>query len=760
MNDILTGLNDQQAKAAAVIDGPLLILAGAGSGKTKTLTHRIAHLLANGVDGSQILAVTFTNKAATEMKTRIETLLKAQEFRFRMPSVGTFHSTCVRILRQDIEELPRTLTRNFVIFDSDDAKNLIKMIIKELGMSDKEIKYRAVASHISGAKNQLMTPADYDSNTEDNRFTRAVKQIFPIYQKRLEDHNALDFDDLLQKTVELFEHCPQVLEKYHRKWNHLMVDEYQDTNFAQYRLVRLLADHHQNLCVIGDDHQSIYRFRGADYTNILNFEKDFPDATVIKLEQNYRSSANILANANALIDRNETGRKKNLWTDKDTGDPVEIVEVFNEKEEGNLIANRIAEVVQGISPTPGGSDTEVKNGGMSQKISYGDIAILYRMNAQSRSIEEALLRKQIPYQIVGGVRFFDRREIKDIIAYLRLIFNPKDDVSFLRIINVPKRSLGAATLETLKDFARNYDMSLLEVLAHVQDIPGINQSKKTVLQTFWDLITELRETAVDKPISILLDRVVSKTNFLAYLDDGTAEGESRQQNVKELFSVAARYDAAENPLADFLEGVALISDLDNLQNGQAAVTLMTIHASKGLEFPYVFLPGWETGIFPGKAAEFNFDDLEEERRLGYVALTRAEKNCCILHTRQRTLFGQTEYSSPSKFLSELDENAVVRTGGISMSMGHNNFRTAKQANSFSSSKTQTIFPPDKGARGLHKIFGTALEQNSGYQISDRINHPTFGDGTIIKVSGDILSVAFAGQGIKKLLASSAPIKKI
>lgn len=737
MHDLLVGLNENQAKAAAVISGPLLILAGAGSGKTKTLTHRIAYLLANGADGARVLAVTFTNKAAKEMKNRIEKLLQAQNFRFRMPSVGTFHSTCVRILRQDIEAMPKTYTRNFVIFDSDDAKNLIKMIIKELGMDDKEIKFRAVASHISAAKNQLMTPYTYDEKTEDNRFTVAVKKIFPIYQRKLEEHNALDFDDLLQKTVQLFEKCPDVLAKYHEKWNHLMVDEYQDTNFAQYRFVRLLSDHHKNLCVIGDDHQSIYRFRGADYTNILNFEKDFPDATVITLEQNYRSTGNILANANTLINKNETGRKKRLWTDKEKGDKVEVIETYNEKEEGALIASRI---------------TEVKAAG---EISYGDVAVLYRMNAQSRSIEEALLRKQIPYQIVGGVRFFDRREIKDIIGYLRLIFNVKDDLSFLRIVNVPKRKLGAATIETIKSFARNYEMSLLEVLEHVQDIPGLNQKKKDTLQSFRKLVVELKKTAVDKPISILLDRVVEKTDFLKSLDDGTDEGESRQQNVKELFSVAARYDAADNPLADFLEGVALISDLDKLNADQEAVTLMTIHASKGLEFPYVFLPGWETGIFPSKRSALDPEDLEEERRLGYVAITRAEKNCCILHTKQRTLFGKTEYSSPSQFLSELDESATTREGG--MNIGGDSFRSAHGNSTKPRGPNTPLFPGADPTR--HKVFGTSLA-SSDYRISDRVTHPTLGKGTVIKVSGDILSIAFAGKGIKKLLASVAPITKI
>lgn len=756
MNELIfKGLNEQQKKAVEVLSGPLLILAGAGSGKTKTLTHRIANLITHGTQGNKILAVTFTNKAAGEMQSRIEQILK--DFSgYRMPAVGTFHSICVRILRQDIEQLASNYTKNFVIFDSTDSKNLVKIILKDLGFDEKEIKYRAVASHISSAKNQLMTPSDYVQDAEDNRFTTAVKRVFPEYQKRLEEHNALDFDDLLQKTVQLFETQPEVLKKYRSRWNHLMVDEYQDTNFAQYRLVRLLSDDHQNLCVIGDDHQSIYKFRGADYTNILNFEKDFPDANVIKLEQNYRSSANILANANALISHNETGRPKNLWTDHDAGEPVKIMEVFNEKEEGNLVAQNIQELVR------------------AGENKFADFSILYRMNAQSRALEEAMMRHQIPYQIVGGTRFFDRKEIKDIIAYLRLIFNPRDDLSFLRIINTPSRKLGAATIDTVKKFAENYSMSLFEILEEVESIESLNASKKQTLADFRDLIKGLQKIAQDNPISILLDKLIEKTNFMKHLDDGTMEGESRQQNVRELFSVAQRYDATENPLADFLEGVALIADVDKLDDKDDSVTLMTVHASKGLEFPHVFLPGWEEGIFPSNMSRMSSqEDFEEERRLGYVAITRAEKTCTILHAKQRMVFGQVNYSSPSLFLSELDENCIERHGQkqdfysprAKSNFGHAKsfFRDPeKKSADFSAKRSKrsdkALFASTPKTK-TEALFGVS-ENSTEYKISDRVMHKEWGTGTIIQISGDILTIAFPGVGVKKIVASISPIEKV
>lgn len=732
---IFAGLNDKQREAVEILSGPLLILAGAGSGKTKCLTHRIANLIANGVKGDKILAVTFTNKAANEMKTRIEKLLKNLK-EFRMPTVGTFHSVCVRILREDIEKLDCGITSSFVIFDSADSQSLMKTIMKEKGFDEKETKHKAVLSHISAAKNQLVTPEEYDSSVEMTRFTRAVNELFPIYQKRLAEHNGLDFDDLLQKTVQLFEQVPEVLAKYRKRWNHLLVDEYQDTNFAQYRMVRLLADEHQNLCVIGDDHQSIYSFRGADYTNILNFSRDFPQAKVVKLEQNYRSTGNILNNANCLISYNETGQEKNLWTENEVGEPIHIHEVGNEKEEGNFIARHIR---------------DLKDSGAAE---FSDCTILYRMNAQSRALEEAFMRHQIPYQIVGGTKFFDRREIKDIIAYLRLIFNPRDDVAFLRVINVPTRKLGQATIDVIKKYSEHYTMSLFEVLEQIDEMDELPESKKVVLRDFRDLIRKMQKLTKNEPLSILLDRLIEAIGYMKYLDDGTSEGEARQQNVQELFSVAGKYDSADDSLAAFLEGVALIADVDQYQDSADRVTFMTIHTSKGLEFPMVFLPGWEDGIFPSSNAQFSNEQLEEERRLGYVALTRAQKKCMILHARSRMLFGKSDYSSPSKFLSELDDKCIKRESAVPTGSF---YRRRKYDEGLEEAKSNILDFTPKTKR--EAIFGVQ-EKSSEFSVGSRIRHAEFGEGTIIQISGDVLSVAFSGQGIKKIVGSVAPIEVV
>jgi len=737
-NPILDTLNDHQKEAVEVLSGPLLILAGAGSGKTKCLTHRIANIIAHGVEGNKILAVTFTNKAANEMKTRIEKLLGMGT---RMPTVGTFHAVCVRILRADIEQLACNLNKNFVIFDTADTQSLMKLLLKETGFDEKEIKFRAVLSHISSAKNMLMGAEDYFDEVDmgENRFTKAVKVLFPLYQKRLAEHNALDFDDLLQKTVELFEQCPDVLKKYRKRWNHLLVDEYQDTNFAQYRLVRLLADEHKNLCVIGDDHQSIYSFRGADYTNILNFEKDFPAAKVITLEQNYRSSSNILANANMLIGYNQTGHPKKLWTENEEGEKIQVHELHNEKAEGEFVAEEIR---------------KMKDEGL---VNYADCAILYRMNAQSRALEEAFMRRQIPYQIVGGTRFFDRKEIKDIVAYLRLIFNPRDDIAFLRVINVPTRKIGPATIEVVKKYAENYTMSLLEVLGSAEGMEELSDSKKEVLKKFYIQVQALQKVAEKEPISILLDRLIEKIEYVKYLDDGSGEGEARIQNVQELFSVATRYDSADDSLAAFLEGVALISDLDNLNKDADSVTMMTIHASKGLEFPVVFLPGWEEGIFPRSSSQFSAEQLEEERRLGYVAITRSEKKCTILHAQQRMIFGKTEYGSPSKFISELDDACTEhnRIAKMSYSAGSSIYGRRVPDAGLAKAKESILHAPPKNRK--EALFGIS-ENETEYQIGTRIRHAEWGEGTIIQIAGDVLSVAFSGRGIQKIVASVAPIE--
>lgn len=766
---LIQGLNPAQAKATAVLSGPLLILAGAGSGKTRVLTHRIAHLIAHDIDASNILAVTFTNKAANEMKERITSLLNEQNlYQGRMPLVGTFHAICVRILRAEIEQLGRSFNRNFVIFDTDDAQRVIKIIMQELQVNDKEFKPKRISGLISAAKNQLISVDKFEEMFGHNRLTQVVAEIYPRYQKRLEEHNALDFDDLLQKTVELWQSNPTVLEKYQHRWQHVMIDEYQDTNFAQYKFMRLLVDGHQNIGVVGDDHQSIYSFRGADYRNILDFEKDFPDATVVKLEQNYRSSSRILQNANTLIGHNRTGRKKNLWTENNSGQKIQIHQVWDEKTEGNFIAEKIKELTNDLrrGGEGGGGNFSSKNEG---PFTEKDIAVLYRTNAQSRALEEALMRNQIPYQIIGGTRFFDRREIKDIIAYLRLVFNPRDDVAFLRIINVPSRKLGPATIEVLKQYAGEYNLSLFEVLEYVQDIAELNTGKKTVLGTFYDFLQKLRHKHLSDPISILLQHLIDGTEYLKWLDDGTKEGENRQNNVRELFSVATRYDTSANSLADFLEGVALISDLDNHDNSQAAATLMTIHSSKGLEFPVVFLPGWEEGLFPGSQSQLDASQLEEERRLGYVAITRAEQICYITHTRQRMMYGQTNYSAPSKFLDELSEADVERHSDQTSHTTPSRLQRSRQptttfehpllkGSQSSGTRSAAVFqaPPKNKAEAL---WGDHANKTD-YQVSQKVLHPEYGKGTIIQIQGGNLKIAFSGQGLKTLVADIAPLEII
>lgn len=746
MNDVIfSSLNTHQATAVEALSGPVLVLAGAGSGKTRVLTHRVANLIANGVHPSEILAVTFTNKAAKEMQGRIDRILADPGFNKSnahlnpgstggKPTIGTFHATCVRILRQEIEYLDQGLTRDFVIFDTSDTQSLMKVIMKERRFDEKEFKVKAILSHISSMKNQLINPETHfaNLNMHHNRFAEAVSELYPLYARRLIEHNALDFDDLLKKVVEVFESNPKVLEKYRQRWRFVLVDEYQDTNFVQYRLIRQLTDTHKNLCVVGDDHQSIYAFRGADYRNILNFEADFPEATIVKLEQNYRSTGNILNNANKLISHNQTGREKNLWTENDPGEPVQVQEVFDEREEGQYIADTVKAQQEAGIPS-------------------SEIAILYRMNAQSRAIEEALMRAQIPYQIVGGTRFFDRREIKDVIAYLRLIFNPKDDVAFLRVVNVPSRKLGAATLETVKKYATEYGCSLFEILEHVDHINELNESKKLALRQFREMIQRLKKLTDTKPISLVLDDLVEVTDFFRWLDDGTGEGEARIENVRELSSVAGRYDSAENSLAAFLEGVALISDLDQVDDQAESVTLMTIHAAKGLEFPIVFLPGWEEGIFPGASSQFSPEQLEEERRLAYVALTRAEQKCFISHARQRMLFGQRDFSAPSKFINELDPECIEQNGAQRKDLGFGSHRKSVNFDHPLLSRQ----PKDR----QEAIFGRAKNETD-YKSGDRIKHAEWGEGTIIQVAGDVIEAAFAGIGLKKIVASVAPIERI
>jgi len=734
MSSLLHSLNPHQKKAVEILEGPLLILAGAGSGKTKALTHRICYLIKNGIPGEKILAVTFTNKAASEMKERMIHLLNSGERSVKIPFLGTFHSLCVRILRAHGKPEITGRNREFVIFYTNDSKTLMRQIFKDRGFYDKKVKQKVVQGKISHAKNLLVSPADYFSVADKNAFEELVASAYEEYEKRLRSNNAFDFDDLLRVTVVLLERDENLRQYYQSKWQHVLVDEYQDTNAAQYRLVQILVSQHKNICVIGDDYQSIYSFRGADFQNILNFEKDFPQAQVIKLEQNYRSTQNILANANAIISYNETGRRKNLWTENPSGDPLLLVETDNEREEGNFVAEKILSFVN------------------SGKFRFSDCAILYRMNAQSRALEESFLRHNIPYKIVGGTKFFERSEIKDVISYLRLIYSPQDDLSFQRVINVPSRKIGLTTLESLRQIATQENCSLFSLLERIEDIDAIAPSKKQSLISFRNLILKYRESAQTEPLTLLLDHLLEDIQYEAYLDDGTGEGKSRQENVRELFSVAGKYDSAENPLATFLEGVALISDIDQVDDQEDFVTLMTIHTSKGLEFSVVFLPGWEEGIFPSSGSGFSSKEIEEERRLAYVAITRAREFCCILHAMARTLFGKRDTQSPSRFLSELEMKYVEQHKAISASSW--NFRRSPQSPSTATSVFEFASAPTTRNEA---IFGIR-ENDTGYAVGQRIRHRDFGEGTIIQISGDVLAVAFPNIGLKKFVASIAPIE--
>ncbi|MCB9809733.1 UvrD-helicase domain-containing protein [Candidatus Peribacteria bacterium] len=718
---ILAPLNPQQRAAAEHIHGPLLILAGAGSGKTKSLTHRIAHMMASGIPGWQILAVTFTNKAAKEMQHRVEGLLSSLGQGYETPTMGTFHSVCVGVLRRHIA--PLGYDSRFLIYDTGDQEALIKRILEE--MQHTRLKPRAVRSHISSAKNLLQTPGDYAASIDPNPFTRAVAEIYPEYQRRLRAANALDFDDLIMATVQLLEHDPKLLEQYQDRWRYLMVDEYQDTNFAQYRLIRLLAGKYQNLAVIGDDSQSIYGFRGADFTNILNFEADFPTATVIKLEQNYRSTPSILANANHLIAQNTTGRSKRLWTENPAGEQVAIIATADEREEALYIAHRMQ---------------ELHHAGHS----YSDMAVLYRMNALSRVLEEALLRQGIPYQITGGTPFMARAEIKDVIAYLRLLFNPADDLAFDRIINVPSRQLGEKTLEVVARYAQDFGMSQLSALQHAEEMEELPKSKRAALGQFAQMYQRWEAAGVQQPVELILDRVLEDTGYLSSLEDGSEAGEMRQQNVRELYSVAGRYAGSAFPLADFLEGAALLSDADRAEDHDGAVTLMTIHASKGLEFPIVFLCGWEDGLFPSQSDLQEHSELEEARRLAYVAITRAKQQLTITHAQWRLLYGQRTQQSPSLFLAELHPEHIEQTtyGTMPQSARSGRIALGSYGNVMAGDSLRSA------------VFG----QEEALRPGMRVRSQQYGEGTVILVNGDVVQVAFAGKGMKKLLQSIAPLE--
>lgn len=718
MHDYLfEGLNPEQARAVKTTEGPLLIQAGAGSGKTKTLTHRIAYIIAaKKAYPVNILAVTFTNKAAREMRERVAKLLGEQaDDRSFMPYMGTFHSICVRLLRQDGEHIG--IPRSFVIFDETDRINAVKQVSKQLHIDEKSFPARTLSGLISGAKNDLMTPQEY-ADLAASPAQRAAAQVFPLYQQVLRDASALDFDDLIAQTVRLLEMHPEVRAKWQTQFKYIMIDEYQDTNAAQYKLVKLLTNQDKNIAVVGDDWQSIYSWRGADFRNILNFERDYPDCTVIKLEQNYRSTKHILDAAHSVITKNRQRSDKRLWTSAAGGLPVQVLQLVDERAEGGAVVRRIRD----------GIDQGIRK--------YSDYAVLYRTNAQSRAIEEIFIHYGIPYRIVGGVRFYDRKEIKDLLAYLRLVFQPEDRVSFERIVNVPARGIGAKSVEKFFAWQRASGLTLREALTQSDECSDITPRARKALAELNDILVSMRELVDETPPAALIDSLVRRIDYLGYLDDGTAQGESRQENVKELIGVAQTYQAVG--LDGFLEEVALISDLDQVDLASDAVTLMTLHAAKGLEFPVVFMIGMEETVFPHSRALYDQSEMEEERRLCYVGMTRAREELYLISATSRRLYGGVQHNPPSRFLSEID-------GQVQHDFGSGFDFVFRQPET-----TQTaVDKPSDEPRYVPELHE-----------GDSVRHKVFGVGTVVELDGDTASIFFKGRGLKKLNTAFAPLEKL
>lgn len=722
--DIFTGLNPEQRRAVETTDGPLLIQAGAGSGKTKTLTHRIAYLIQTGkATPYSILAVTFTNKAAREMRERVAELLgQAADNRGFMPYMGTFHSICVRLLRMDGEHIG--IPRSYVIFDESDRQAAVKQISKTLHVDEKSFPARVVASLISSAKNDLIAPNEYAERAASPA-EQVAAQVYPLYQKALHEAKALDFDDLIARTVELLENNPAVKEKWQRQFSHIMIDEYQDTNAAQYRLVRLLDGAQHNLAVVGDDWQSIYSWRGADFRNILRFERDYPNCTVIKLEQNYRSTRHILEAAHGIIVRNQQRSDKRLWTDAGDGRPVQVRQVMTGRAEAEAIVRSIKT----------GIDAGIRQ--------FKDYAVLYRTNAQSRIVEESFMQYGIPYRVVGGQRFYDRKEIKDLMAYLRLIYQPDDRVSFERIVNVPTRGVGAKSLANFIAWATVEHLTLGEALERARDCDSVTGKALKGLIELAAILRDFRAQADTMLPDELIDKLVQRVGYHAYLDDGTAQGESKQENVRELIGVAQAYQSVG--LSGFLEEVALVTDLDNANFGDNVVTLMTLHAAKGLEFPVVFMVGMEETIFPHSRALYDQSEMEEERRLCYVGMTRAKEELYLLYALSRSLYGGDQHNMPSRFIGEIaGEHVEEQT--VMPSFGANRYDDFDQATDYD---TPIVAVDDTEPRYI-----------PDFEEGDAVRHQLFGHGTIVELSGDVAAIYFKGKGLKKLNISFAPLEKL
>lgn len=732
----LDTLNPAQREAVEKTEGPVLILAGAGSGKTRVLTTRIGHLIEDkGVQPANILAITFTNKAANEMRERVEETLESDASDMW---ISTFHSCCVRILRKDINRIG--YNRSFVIYDSADQVTLVKDCLKELNLNDKVFEPKMIISTISGAKDKLYDPKQFKAmHMNDNRMSK-IADVYALYQDRLKRNSALDFDDLIFKTVELLKSDKEVLDYYRNRFKYIMVDEYQDTSKAQYELIKILAREHQNICVVGDDDQSIYGWRGADIRNILEFEKDYDDVHVVKLEQNYRSTQIILDAANTVISNNIERKRKRLWSEKKDGELIKIQVAQDEIEESDFVADMIAKISR------------------EQNRSYKDFAVLYRANAQSRSVEDALNRSQIPYNIYGGTKFYERKEIKDLIAYLRVIQNPQDDISIKRIINVPRRGIGLRTIEKIEDRANLKQESIYSVLIDIETNSDISTKARNSISEFVDnVIGTLRTMREVYPVSKLIEKVIESIDYYGYIDElykgNKEEAEERKDNVKEFISVAMEFEqiSEEKDLETFLTGVALTSESSEEEEIDK-VSLMTIHTSKGLEFPVVFIVGMEDGLFPIARAvrSMNDSEIEEERRLCYVGITRAKEILYLILTQKRTLYGKTNPSIASRFMEELPKECIERLNSAEKELSY----SKASYNVLDKYKQKYMNTINKTAVAK-QVNATIKDKEKETNIDDikpgaRVHHPKFGVGTVVGMMGTDVTIAFEQQGIKKI----------
>ncbi|MDU8965295.1 MAG: DNA helicase PcrA [Clostridium sp.] len=736
--DLKSLLNKEQYEGATTIEGQVLILAGAGSGKTRVLTHRMAHMIDDlGILPYKILAITFTNKAAKEMKDRVKALIgeRAEDM-----WISTFHSTCVRILRREIEKLG--YKKSFTIYDTSDQKTLIKECMKALNINDKDITEQEIMSKIGKAKDNMQSPASFMREHESNFREKKIADVYEMYQKRLKENNALDFDDLIFKTVELFKHDKETLEFYQRKFQYIMVDEYQDTNKVQYELIRLLADKYKNVCVVGDDDQCIYQWRGADIRNILDFEKDYPDAKVIKLEQNYRSKGNILDAANVVIVNNANRKSKVLRTEQESGNKIKIYRAYSDSDEGDFVATQINKIKE------------------EENKSYKDFAILYRTNAQSRIFEESLRRKAIPYKILGGTRFYDRKEIKDMISYLKVLVNPTDSISLRRIINVPKRGIGDATVNKVVDFADDYELPLWDALSTVRNIPTLTARNCGGIEIFMEMMDKFMEMSEIMPVSTLIETILKETGYISELEKSKEiEDKSRIENLKELVSDAVDFERSseDKSLSAYLEKVSLVQDTDKLQEEEDTIVLMTVHSAKGLEFPVVFMVGMENGIFPGNASFESDAEMEESRRLCYVGITRAKEQLFMTSAEVRRQFGRTVAYPQSDFIAEIKGDLKEYVSG----------------NNSAQSARATMFPRENKFSNPHSLRGNSMQKPKAQTIQSsassddvtigrKVKHSKFGIGTVVSIadsgSDKKLTIAFDNQGVKILMLSLANLE--